>query len=55
MPEPIDMGELVRETVAHFSRIRSGGPIDVQAAAGLAGCWDRLRLEQILTTCCPTP
>ncbi len=47
MPEPLDMGELVRETVAHFSS--EGGPIEVQAAVGLAGAWDRLRLEQILT------
>ncbi len=48
-PETLDLGELVRETVARLSPAPEGGAIEVQATAGIAGSWDRLRLEQILT------
>ena len=50
-PEPIELGELVREVVGHFSPTFAPdtGTIDVRADAPVEGLWDRLRLEQILT------
>jgi len=52
-PEPIELGALVREVAERFSPEAlaepGAGAIDVQAGAGIAGSWDRLRLEQILT------
>jgi signal transduction histidine kinase len=52
-PERLDLGELVREVAHRFSPASTTAPgvgaIDVQADAGIEGCWDRLRLEQILT------
>ena len=53
VPEPIDLGALVREVAERFSPEALAEPgvgaIEVQAAGGIAGSWDRLRLEQILT------
>jgi signal transduction histidine kinase len=48
-PEPIDLGELVREVAGRFSPAPDGGAIDVQVPSSVEGFWDRLRLEQILT------
>jgi transcriptional/translational regulatory protein YebC/TACO1 len=50
-PEPIELGELVREVVGHFSPtfLPETATIDVRAIAPVEGCVDRLRLEQILT------
>jgi signal transduction histidine kinase len=49
-PEPIDLGELVREVVDRFSPPSPEfGTIHVHVTASIEGSWDRLRLEQILT------
>ena len=50
-PEPIELGELVREVVGRFSPTFTpeAATIDVQAGSPVEGSWDRLRLEQILT------
>jgi signal transduction histidine kinase len=50
-PEPIELGELVREVVSRFSPTFTPeiATVDVHAASPVEGLWDRLRLEQILT------
>jgi signal transduction histidine kinase len=49
-PEPIELGELVREVAGRFSPAPEVGAIDVQVAGrAVSGAWDRMRLEQILT------
>ena len=50
-PEPIELGELVRDVVGQFSPTFAPetATIDVSAASPVEGSWDRLRLEQILT------
>jgi signal transduction histidine kinase len=50
-PEPFDLAAMVREVVARFSE---GGPhatcpISVRADEGVHGCWDRQRIEQVVT------
>jgi signal transduction histidine kinase len=54
MPEPIDLGELVREVVDRFAPApgiasESAAAIEVRVAGRVEGVWDRLRVEQILT------
>ena len=49
LPEPIDLGELVRETVAHFLARRAARSTSREGRRAGEDCWDRLRLEQILT------
>jgi signal transduction histidine kinase len=49
VPEPIDLGALVREVVQRFlPPSTDAGAIEVNVAAGVEGLWDRLRLEQVL-------
>ena len=51
-PEPIDLGELVREVVGRFSPPslrRRPAPSTCRRRRRSKGSWDRLRLEQILT------
>lgn len=50
-PEPIDLAETVRDVA---DRLRdeaavSGSELEVNAPDALAGTWDRMRLEQVLT------
>jgi signal transduction histidine kinase len=50
-PEPIDLGELVRDVVGRFSQPATveASPINVHVEGVVNGVWDRMRLEQILT------
>ena len=50
-PEPMDLCELVREVVERFSdtAARAHSRIVLSGESKLAGTWDRLRLEQVMT------
>ena len=49
-PEPIDLAALVPEVVSHFAPTPAeAGAIEVKVVGAVAGVWDRLRLEQVLT------
>ena len=50
-PEEMDLGTLVAETVAQFAEqaAQAGCTVSVQAQGDLKGCWDRLRLGQVVT------
>jgi PAS domain S-box-containing protein len=49
--EVFDLGELTEEVVARFAEEAHDSGTDVRLDAGgeLRGCWDRLRLDQVLT------
>jgi signal transduction histidine kinase len=49
--EPMCLGELVREVAARFvgEAALAGSPISVATEGDLAGNWDRLRLDQVIT------
>lgn len=49
--EPVDLGGLLREVATRFEPEpgRDGARIRVEAADGVRGRWDRLRLDQVLT------
>jgi signal transduction histidine kinase len=46
-PEPLDLGEVVREVADRFAE--SACRIDVRVSGAVEGIWDRMRVEQILT------
>lgn len=48
--EPVDLGQLVRDVAEHLlpEAQRSGCGLEVRAAQGLVGVWDRSRLEQVV-------
>lgn len=50
-PELVDLAELVRDVVARFAdtsaKVRS--PIAVTAETDVRGCWDRTRIDQVVT------
>jgi signal transduction histidine kinase len=48
-PEPLELGQVVREVAETFLAGGEPGVIEVQADGPVVGFWDRLRLEQILT------
>jgi signal transduction histidine kinase len=50
-PEAIDLGHLVRDVAGLFSERlqKSGCDLDLHAAAGVIGRWDRVRIEQVIT------
>ncbi|HVY61792.1 MAG TPA: ATP-binding protein, partial [Planctomycetota bacterium] len=50
-PEPLDLAAVVREVVARFEHdiARSRSPVAVSAEGAVAGRWDRLRVEQVVT------
>jgi hypothetical protein len=54
--EPTDLVELVHEVVArHADELcRCGSTLRVSADQSVVGSWDRLRLEQVVTTFCRT-
>jgi PAS domain S-box-containing protein len=49
--EEVDLGALVLEVVERFEEqaARAKTPIEVRIDKPVAGCWDRLRLDQVLT------
>ncbi len=49
-PEPLDLGQLLREAVDDFAdpARRAGVSISLDAVGSLQGTWDRLALEQII-------
>jgi signal transduction histidine kinase len=51
VPEPLELGAVVREVTERFSPASASAPrvAVVQTPAAIGGSWDRLRLEQILT------
>jgi signal transduction histidine kinase len=50
-PEPLDFAALVQETVARCAdeANRNGCVVQVNAPEPIAGCWDRMRLDQVAT------
>ena len=46
-PEPLDLGEVVREVADRFAETPCR--IDVRVSGAADGIWDRMRMEQILT------
>jgi signal transduction histidine kinase len=50
-PADVDLAELACEVVARFGEqlVRAGSQVKLTAPAPVAGSWDRLRLEQVLT------
>ncbi len=50
-PTPFDLTEAVHEVVERFREhaLRSGSVVTVHAPGSLQGCWDRLRIEQVVT------
>jgi PAS domain S-box-containing protein len=50
-PESFELGALLREVVARFSdeSTRAGCPVHVRGDAEVIGCWDRLRIDQVIT------
>jgi signal transduction histidine kinase len=50
-PEPIDLGELVRDVVGRLSQpaMTDGSLFHVQVDGAVDGVWDRTRLEQVAT------
>ena len=48
--EPVDLGELARETLAryHDQVVASGSEVHLSADSEVIGHWDRLRLEQVI-------
>ena len=51
VPEPVELAGLVREVASRFEpeAERVGGRLNVHVEEPLAGYWDRLRLEQVVT------
>ncbi len=49
--QPVDLGELVQETVARFAEDlrRAGCALTAEVDAGVVGRWDRARLDQVIT------
>lgn len=51
--EPTDLGETVREVVAHFNELgeleRFGSRVELEETPGVVGRWDPARLEQIIS------
>ncbi|MFY0567441.1 ATP-binding protein [Archangium lansingense] len=49
--EEVDLGSLIREVVARHEpeAARVGSSLVLDAEESLVGCWDRLRLEQVIT------
>ncbi|PTL79536.1 ATP-binding protein [Vitiosangium sp. GDMCC 1.1324] len=49
--EEVDLGPLIREVVARHEpeAARVGSSLVLEAEESLVGCWDRLRLEQVIT------
>jgi two-component system OmpR family sensor kinase len=49
-PSPLDLSDLVRETVETFAAAarHAGAQIEINAPASLVGTWDRLAMEQII-------
>ncbi|MFT3765586.1 MAG: MHYT domain-containing protein [Minicystis sp.] len=50
-PAPMDLTALVREVAGHFdelSRVASS-PVQIVAPEPVTGCWDRSRMEQVVT------
>jgi signal transduction histidine kinase len=50
-PVELELGELVREVVGRFELEleRSRCPVTIHAGAPVVGCWDRSRLDQVIT------
>jgi signal transduction histidine kinase len=50
--EHLDLTALVRDVISRFSAqaARTGTPLDVQASAPVVGHWDRVRLEQVVSS-----
>jgi signal transduction histidine kinase len=50
-PEPVDLCELVHEAAGRLRELAraSGCSITLEGCAPVAGCWDRMRLEQVVT------
>lgn len=50
-PSEFDLVELAREVIARFEdeAVRAGSPIKFVAPESVAGSWDRLRLDEVLT------
>ncbi len=50
-PEPLELGEVVRQVVARFepAAAKAGCQIELRAGEPVRGQWDRLRIEQVLT------
>jgi predicted ATPase/signal transduction histidine kinase len=48
--QPVDLGELLRETVTRFGEDvrRAGCQLTVNAANGVVGQWDRVRMDQVI-------
>jgi signal transduction histidine kinase len=51
VPEDLDLHELARDACGRFSEeaARAGSTVSITGVASLRGCWDRLRLEQVLS------
>ncbi|MCY1022511.1 ATP-binding sensor histidine kinase [Pyxidicoccus sp. MSG2] len=49
--EDVDLAAITRDVVESFSEesARSGTPLVLRAETPVAGCWDRTRLEQVIT------
>jgi PAS domain S-box-containing protein len=49
--EEMDLGEVVRDTVSHLQEegVRLGSAIEVTVSGPVAGRWDRVRIEQVIT------
>jgi signal transduction histidine kinase len=49
--EPVELSSVVRDVAGRFAADaeRAGSPIEVEAADGILGRWDRLRVDQIVT------
>ncbi|MBC7544265.1 MAG: GAF domain-containing protein, partial [Candidatus Sericytochromatia bacterium] len=51
-PEPLDLGELIADVIAHFhsETERRNSPISLQVpSTAIVGMWDHLRLDQVVT------
>ncbi|SET34530.1 GAF domain-containing sensor histidine kinase [Stigmatella erecta] len=50
--ESLDLTALVRDVISRFSAqaARTGTPLDVQATGPIVGNWDRVRLEQVVSS-----
>lgn len=49
--EEVDLREVVRDVVAQLGSVlaRTHTPLSLRAEASVVGCWDRFRLEQVVT------
>ncbi len=50
-PEPLDLAELVRDVVGRFreASMKVHSPIAVTGESDVRGCWDRTRIDQVIT------